>query len=340
MKIERQSNIELCRLFAIASIVLTHSLGEYVIPGLGQTTRPAYWWMTVGNSIGILGVNTFLLISGCFSVKSKKTAYMNLLYMCLFYLFVRIGICVAMGISIPSSLFLFVSKSSWFIPMYIGLLLLSPVLNGYIDKADKRSLGLMTLIILVYDVWSDWYPGGINERSGFTIIHFMAMYFAGRYIGLHGVGNRVSRLAPVALLLLVSIISFLTFYIIRRGWDASIMLKLIANNSPLVITASIALFLTFKGWHIRQSKLINHCARSVLGILLFHSSAMAHTFLTQHYNALYDNYHGIALFALWIGSVLLTMAAGMAIDQIRIYTYDKISLLASRLQKQRSINQS
>ena len=337
---ERQSNIELCRLFAIASIVLMHSLGEYVIPSLGEAVRPAHWWMVAGNSVGILGVNTFLLISGCFSVKSKKTAYMNLLYMCFFYLFVRIGICVALGISIPSSLFLFVSKSSWFIPMYIGLLLLSPILNCYIDKTDKRSLGLMTFIILVYDMWSDWYPGGINERSGFTIIHFMAMYFTGRYIGLHGVGKQVSRLAPLALLLLVSVISFLTFYIIRRGWDASIMLKLLANNSPLVIAAAISLFLTFKGWHIRQSKLINHCARSVLGILLFHSCSMSQTFLSQHYHALYDHYHGIALFTLWIGSVLLTMAAGIAIDQIRIYTYDKISLLASRLQKQRSINQS
>lgn len=329
----RQSNIELCRLFAIAGIVLMHSLGEYVIPGLGEAVRPAYWWMTVCSSIGILGVNTFLLISGCFSVKSKKSAYMNLLYICLFYLFVRIGICVAMGISIPSSLFLFVSKSSWFIPMYIGLLLLSPVLNCYIDKVDKRSLGWMTLIILVYDVWSDWYPGGINERSGFTIIHFMAMYFAGRYIGLHGVGKRVSRLAPIALLLLVSVISFLTFFIIRRGWNAGIMLKFLANNSPLVIAAAIFLFLSFRGWHIRQSKLINHCARSVLGILLFHSCSMSQTFLSQHYHALYDHYHGVALFALWMGSVLLTMAAGMAMDQIRIYTYNNFSSLASRLQK-------
>lgn len=324
MKIQRQSNIELCRLFAIASIVLVHSLGEYILPGHDEAARPVYAWMYVCNSVGILGVNAFLLISGYFSVKSKKAAYANLLYMCFFYLLVRIGICVATGVSIPSSIFLFVSKSNWFVPMYIGLLLLSPVLNSYIDKADKRSLGLLTLAVIAYDVWSDWYPGGVNERSGFSMIHFIAMYFAGRYIGLHGVGQIVSRLAPVALLLLVVLSSWLTYYVVQHGLNSSIMFKLSANNSPFVITAAISLFLTFRGLHIRHCRLLNHCARSVLGILLFHTFAPSNAFLSQIYSALYDNYHGITLFILWLSCVLLTMAVGIAIDQIRIYTYDRL----------------
>lgn len=327
---KRQSNIELCRLFVIVSIVLTHSLGEYIIPGLGETSRPALWWMTVCDSLGILGPNTFLLISGYFSMKSKKAAYMNLLYMCLFYLFVRVGICFATGVSVPSSVFLFVSLSNWFIPMYIGLLLLAPVFNDYIDKTDKKTLGLMTLALLAYNVWSDWYPGGLNERGGHTIINFIAMYFAGRYIRLHGVGKMVSRLAPIAFLILVSTISVLTYLIIQRGWDSWVMFKLTINNCPLVMAASLSLFLTFMNMNLGHSKLINHCAKSVLGILLFHSFSASHAFLVQHYRMLYDNNQGIALFALWMGSVLLTVVVGIAIDQIRIYTYDRFSTVVSK----------
>lgn len=326
---KRQSNIELCRLFAIACIVITHSVGEYIIPGQGEVARPAYWWMAVGSSLGVLGPNIFVLISGLFSVKSKKAAYMNLLYLCLFYLFVRIGVCVVTGNSIPSTTFLFVSKSNWFVPMYLGLLLLAPVLNSYIDKTDKRTLGLMTLALLAYDVWSDWYPGGLTERGGYTIINFIAMYFAGRYIGLHGVGKLVSRLAPIAFMLCISVTSFLTFYAIQRGLDSWVIFKLSANNCPLVMAASLSLFLTFKGMNLGHSKLINHCAKSVLGILLFHSFSASHAFLTQHYNTLYDNYKGLALFGFWIGSVLLTVVVGIAIDQIRIYTYDKLSSVVS-----------
>lgn len=330
IKKERQSNIELCRLLAIICIVLVHSVGEYIIPDQGEVARPAYWWMAVCSSLGVLGPNIFLLISGLFSVKSKMTAYMSLLYMCLFYLFVRIVICVVTGVDIPSYTFLFVSKSNWFIPMYIGLLLLAPVLNDYIDKTDKRTLGLMTLAILVYDVWSDWYPGGLNEENGHTIINFIAMYFAGRYIGLHGVGKQVTRLAPIAFLLFISVSSFLTFYAIQRGWDSWVIFKLSANNCPLVMAASLFLFLTFKGMNLGHSKLINHCAKSVLGILLFHSFSASYDFLTQHYRALYDNNQGIALFALWIGSALLTVVVGIAIDQIRIYTYGRISKFVNR----------
>lgn len=330
MKTERQSNIELCRLFAIFCIVLTHSVGEYILPGQGEVARYAYWWMAVCSSLGVLGPNIFVLISGFFSVKSKKTAYMSLLYLCLFYLFVRIGICLVTGVGIPSYVFLFVSKSNWFVPMYIGLLLLAPVLNNYIDKTDKRTLGLMTLAILVYDVWSDWYPGGLNEENGHTIINFIAMYFAGRYIGMHGVGKLVTRLAPIAFLLFVSVTSVLTFYAVQRGLDSWVIFKLSANNCPLVMAASLSLFLTFKGMNLGNSKLINHCAKSVLGILLFHSFSASHAFLVQHYRALYDNNQGFVLFALWMGSVLLTVVVGIAIDQIRIYTYDRFSTVVSK----------
>ena len=322
---KRQSNIELCRLFAIFGIVLTHSVGEYILPGQGEVTRPAYWWMAVCSSLGVLGPNIFVLISGFFSVKSKKKAYMSLLYMCLFYLFVRIGICLVTGVGIPSYVFLFVSKSNWFVPMYIGILLLAPLLNNYIDKTNKRTLGLMTLAILVYDVWSDWYPGGLNEENGHTIINFIAMYFAGRYIGLHGVGKLVTRLAPIAFLLLISVTSLLTFYAVQRGWDSWVIFKLSANNCPLVMAASLSLFLTFNGLNLRSNKLINHCAKSVLGILLFHSFSASHAFLTQHYNSLYDNNQGIALFGLWMGSALLTVVVGIMIDQLRIYTYKCLS---------------
>lgn len=321
LKKERQSNIELCRLLAIVCIVLTHSVGEYIIPDLGETERPALWWMTVCDSLGILGPNTFLLISGYFAMKSKKAAYINLLYLCLFYLLVRIGVCMALGVSVPPYIFFFVSKSNWFIPMYIGLLLLAPVLNNYIDNTDKRTLGLMTLAILFYDVWSDWYPRSLEDEGGHTIINFIAMYFVGRYIRLHGVGKQVLRLAPIAFLLLVAALSVFTYFVIQRGWDSWVLYQLTINNCPLVIAASVCLFLTFKGMNLGHSKLINHCAKSVLGILLFHSFSASYDFLTQHYRALYANHQGFALFALWIGSALLTVVVGIAIDQIRILTF-------------------
>ena len=79
--ISRQSNIEILRIVAMILIVL-HHLCIYGIKG-GMTIE-------VIDSITIIGVNIFLLISGYFSIKLKWHSLVNLILLCLFYNFLHI----------------------------------------------------------------------------------------------------------------------------------------------------------------------------------------------------------------------------------------------------------
>lgn len=325
---ERQSNIELCRIFAIFCIVFSHSLSPFLFGG--GAARPDCWWMAVMGHISTMGVNTFILIAGYFSVKSKKTAYLNLLYICFFYLLVRLAICAFTGVRPTLNMFLFVSRSSWFIPMYIGLLLLSPMLNGYIDNIDKKTLTMMVVALLVFDFWSDWIPGGVNNRSGFNVMHFIAMYFVGRYLKLCGIKNSLVRFAPVVWLSLLAVISAAVYYIIYKGLDANLLLKLIAFNNPLIIVASIALFLSFTRIDLGSNRVINHCAKSVLGILLLHECTVSRIVLSRNYDFCFNHYSGITLFLVWLTCVLVTVLAGILIDQVRIFSYGKIQKIFSK----------
>ena len=73
----RQSNIEILRIVAMLLIVL-HHLCIYGIESGGFIIQAL-------DSITIIGVNIFLLISGFFSIKLRWSSLLNLFFLCLFF---------------------------------------------------------------------------------------------------------------------------------------------------------------------------------------------------------------------------------------------------------------
>ncbi len=123
----RQTNIELCRIFAIVLVVLVHSNFAWCgWPADMASLRPP---MLFVEAIAIIGVNVFVFITGWFSASIKYKSIVNLLYICLFYAIIRLVIGYFTGHFNPKYI-LFLSSSNWFIPSYIGLLLLTPWLNA------------------------------------------------------------------------------------------------------------------------------------------------------------------------------------------------------------------
>lgn len=320
---ERQSNIELCRLFAMGCVVLTHTMTSYIFGG-DSSLRPPYWWMILLSCFAYMGLNTFLLIPGYFSVKSKKSAYLHILYVCLFFFFVRLAICAFLGVEPKGALYFFVTNSNWFIPFYIGLLIMSPIFNNYIEKADKEQLAIMTLSLVAFDSWNDWLiPNYIQNRSGFTMVHFIAMYFVGRYIGIHGLSKRLTRWAAVIWMFVAMVAFCVASFCIHKGWNPEETTTwFLAFNNPFMEIGAIASFLTFRQLNIGSIKVINYCAQSVLAILLIHAFPAAREALGGYFNYCYDHYNGIMLFGIWIASVLGIMLVGILVDQLRIYSYN------------------
>lgn len=129
----RQSNIELCRIASILLVMLVHtthqSLGDDM--SFGALMLEAF---------SIIGVNVFILITGYFSATPKKTSLLNLAFICLFWVIVKVICRYEFGQSLDYKYAFFVTSSNWFIASYIGLLFVAPILNQFSSTVSRRTL--------------------------------------------------------------------------------------------------------------------------------------------------------------------------------------------------------
>ena len=130
---ERQSNFELCRLASILLVMLVHTTYTTLGPNV-------CFGVMLLEGFSIIGVNVFVMLTGYFSTSPKKSNLINLAFICLFWMIVRVGVLYAFGEPLKFKYAFFITFSNWFIPSYIGLLFLTPMLNSFCDTANKRNL--------------------------------------------------------------------------------------------------------------------------------------------------------------------------------------------------------
>ena len=81
----RQTNIELCRIFAIILVIIVHS--DFAVFGYPETIADTNIVLLLTESFAIIGVNVFVLITGYFSAIPKKSSIVKLAYICFFMQF-------------------------------------------------------------------------------------------------------------------------------------------------------------------------------------------------------------------------------------------------------------
>ena len=329
---QRESNIELCRIASIICVLLVHS--GFLYMGWPNTLADTSLGLILLESFTIIGVNVFVFISGWFSIKLKPQTILNLIFYCFFYFVILSSINFICGKEFVRSSIFFVSNSNWFIMDYLGLVLVSPILNKFIENIDKKSFGYLLILFFAYSSWSGWMPFAcaVNRgefSNGYSILSFCQLYLLARYFALYGAPKWLSNNGFIIYifisLLLVSIEYFALFFSIER-----IMGTCYVYNNPLVILSSVAFFFGFLKMKVPSSNAINHIAKSCLGVLLFHNSyplsvPVVESFLREYYNNIYIEYSGFSVVGLWIVGIVGTFVVAVSIDQIRLFLWGKIS---------------
>ena len=193
-KLQRQSNIELLRIVATLMILMTHFSGWF----LTFVGIDSFWYggtaMAVTrallNSITCIGVVLFVLISGYFSIRPKVSSLLNL-FTCLafFYLCTYLLNCWIIGDSVFQHHRVFrnlmaFSRENWFIQCYLFLVLLSPVLNAFVENVTEKSLLIYVLAFVV----CAFYFGCVHNSTyfyfnqGYSVTTFILIYLIGRNI--------------------------------------------------------------------------------------------------------------------------------------------------------------
>jgi len=289
------------------------------------------WNMSLGayllEGFTIIGVNVFILITGYFSTTPKKTSLVNLAFICLFWMTIKVVCRLYFGESLSCKYLFFLTSSNWFIPSYIGLLFFAPILNTFCKHVSSKMLWGGVIALIIVEVWFDLLPPkpdvSLGTQRGYSVYSFVVLYLLARAFRLYGLPAWFKKKSPYIYVGCSVILGVVGYLLSVKGY-ANINRIIFAYNNPIIIASSVSFLMMFEQIHF-HSKFINHVAKSTLAVLLGHTAIV---FIYQkQFKFIYDNFSGIQVVAYWILSITIVFCASIAIDQIRLYIYRPIDKL-------------
>ena len=336
---ERESNIELFRIVAIFCILLEHCFGWFLVRG-GVNSL-----MDAGLGIGItratilsatcIGVNCFILISGYFGLRLKGRSLLNI-FLILFAFYLGCYLVDALAIRHHFSWHqllrqcLAFSRENWFVQCYLFLMLLSPVLNTYVEHTHPRQqlwfiLGLSAVACYFGCIHQSTY---FYFNHGYSITSFILVYLIGRYLRIAGTEQLASVKTPW--LVLVWAILIIIGAVGRLMWPTIEPPFFYDYCSPIQLLQATLLFVLFARVHFK-SRTLNWLAGSRLAVFVFHAIAPVSTLWSQYETNLYYSNGGVIFVAISLVLCIVVFFTATCLDKIRgwiaspiLRAYDKL----------------
>lgn len=332
MKRKRQSNIEAARLLSMFFVLIIHanmiSLARPSVEDLQISTIPTIF-RYLFESVGIIGVNVFVLISGWFRVNITTQKVYSLMFCTIFLMSFSLlfSFCVERHpISVNNILDCFVlTHNEWFIKAYLVLLIMAPILNIYVDNSSES---LQRHVLVWFYLFSSTYGfAGASQffLEGYSPLSFVGLYLIAQYV--HVTSKKGET--PVFIQKLLCFNKYVDFGIclffifsntiiglwtLRLGFP--IYNKVYAYCNPLVIISSLYFLLFFSKCEIGYSRLINVLAASSFAVYLLHTSQFI--YFTRGVQCLYQTFQGWLCVCIIIIYLVLVYLVSVMIDQIRI----------------------
>ncbi|ORY74880.1 hypothetical protein LY90DRAFT_666013 [Neocallimastix californiae] len=346
---ERNSSFELLRIISMILIVMHHYNYHGGFDFNGPLTFRMYFIQCLFCG-GKLGVNLFVLISGYFLCKSKFK-WKRLLILELEVLFYSVILGLISFVINPSQrdvenlVYAFLplqKKKYWFYTDYMGLVLVSPLLNKGIELMEKK---FFREVIIAIGIILMFVP--VIENTGFK--WFIFLYLVASYIRYYP--EDFGRSKRFYLLLGISFYSIVILYVftcdlislidinVRKNYDS-----LSSEDCILIVVTSFALFIGFSKWNIGNKKIINIFGTSTFGVYLIHDNKDFRTFLWKDIfkNSAYQNsniiiFHAIlTVFLIYICCTIIDLMRKRIIEKPLLSLIDKIQ---EKMEKKYSKNE-
>ncbi len=332
----RDSNFELLRIIAISMVLVLHA-DFFSLDGPSAFDIKSN---LTGSSIKILiqaltipAVDIFVMISGYYGIHHSKRGIFNLLFQTFFYLIVVYAICIASGLSSFSAtglkeLFM-LTPSNWFLKSYILLYIIAPVLNAFVQMADKRQFKFILIAYYVFIlIWGWLFPKSTDYiAGGYSPVFFVWLYLLARYIRLYPCN--FSQLKAGTYLLIVAAIALSTLTccisIYFMGGGIVYGYILLQYLSPTTVAISVCTIIATSKLHI-SSKLINRLAISSFAVYLVYVNPNILTSYRNFFNSLYHRSNDISYWLYMLGLIVVMYIAVALLDTVRIFLWKRIEL--------------
>ncbi|NMH70552.1 acyltransferase [Bacillus sp. RO3] len=317
----RLSNFESLRVLSMVMIVLLH-FGTYGLPkvvSISELSQMNQFLFTFIKVLCIVGVNVYVLISGYFLCTSQfkmSKAFRVVRETFIFSVLIFAGMALLQRTDgstavLFKSVFPVYLSTYWFITVYMLLFLLSPYLNILINQLSKKEYGkLLVLLFMVNCVWQFFHPlGSFGVNGGYSIVHFIFMYFVAGYLRHHG--QRLASLNKLYYLSVYILVGAGTALVVQQAWD--LPFKLLTYNSPVIVIMSAALFLFFSKLSFVSGP-INAVSGYVLGVYLIHEHPLIRQRLWSNVAKWMDAGNPVLLFGQFLlyGMVVFGICLGIS----------------------------
>lgn len=332
----RESNFELLRMLAMFLVLLVHAdffsigrpnLQDILTETLDSTLRIFF------EALSIVCVNVFVLISGWFGIRPSLKGISSFVFQCLFFLIGLYSVSLAIGTSTLSlegiANCFAATRFEWFIKAYLFLYILSPVLNAFVEHADRVVFRNVIIGSFVFTCTYGWIGAAAFMVKGYTTLFFIQLYLLARYMKIYK--PRLTKFHSFTdFLIYIAVACLVTALCVTPplvvGYDFQPYWNYI---SPTTVIGAVYLLLAFSKLKL-QSRFVNWCGTSCFAVYLVHMNPNTINFYKTIFVYLHTT---LSTFEFWgVTFVVLTTIFFVAIliDQLRIVLWNKVWLLIER----------
>ena len=294
---------------------------------------------SLSESLSDVGVNTFILISGWFGIRSRLSRFVEFIFQIYFlevllYAMMKVlGLTGTIGIDGWIELFFFRYGTYWFIKAYIMLYIFAPLLNAFVENCSRKQLQFFLISFYVVQTIYGFYINIGWFSNGYSPMSFMGLYLLARYMRLYPSWfAKFDKSVDITLYFLVSLITALcslsmTYFFGKVGT------VLFQNSCPLMIISSVYFFLYFTKISF-QNNYVNWVSASCFAAYLVHCSPFI--FYPYYINIIkcWFEKESIAPFLLYTsGLIAFFFIFSILFDKVRIMVWKFLCGLCSQIKQ-------
>lgn len=332
----RNSTMELLRIFAMLLVMITHaSFLSFGVPTQSDILNRPFYSFNVFffQGISIVCVNVFILLSGWFSISWKSSRITNLLFQVFFFsslimLFLYLfGQDRTINVHSLRSLFFLNSSDYWFFKAYLGLYIISPIINIFFKYSPQRQVGQILLIFFCFQTIYGWLSlyGAQWLEGGYSAFSFIGLYLLAKYIKIYpnAITNKKAKYYILFYLISAFLLAILSITLVSNGYN--IVGRLYTYTNPLIISMSVSLLLFFAKLKSTCNKLINWIASSCFSVYLLHANELVlRPYFGKHIYNIYQYHSGVFFVSNLLFFLFSLFAVAILLDKIRLWLWNKI----------------
>lgn len=334
----RNSNIEFIRILAMFFITAHHFAiwGYFNHDGI-QGLNINIVWLQILETLGKIGVDLFILITGYYSLNAKpkmqkvfqltnkvRTYTLGLFVILLFYGQIQFGLRLAVASVFPTLRILY-----WFITIYVILYIFSDYLALLIKKLTKSQVEKLILLNVLIFMIIPTFLLGWNS----ILTDLIPVFFLGLYIRIYQVSDKFlkflklgSMFSIVFILFCIMIADGLGLFLKKEIFITSATRFIVTGSSPLALVLAAYIFSRTIVLKARANKLINWAGSSALAIYLiqdyepfrhilweyiFHVRSFAESMVTP----VFMIYSSLVIIVIVIGAIIIDKVLNLLLSR-------------------------